>query len=206
MNKGIKELCVSNQVGGHWSGLPILRNYFIEIYGLTLDIPELKFYEHDRFSEYMVVPPSLSEEQILKALSERFEAGVDLALEQAMSGRSTSVPEQKRPNGLYIFAHGGTDTPDVAHLGKSYLDASSLKFPFANVKEYFLMTGFHRFTRGYFMDKRGGTITSSLAPDRYPLLGQFTNWPTLNELCLEDLASVEFRKSSMGPRELFLLP
>lgn len=195
-----------HQIRTHWSGPPLLRKYFTEIYGITINISKLEFYENERFSEHMVVPPSLSEEKILKALSERFKINVTLALEEVRSSSHTSIPEQKRPNGLYFFAHGGTDTPDIAHLGKSYLDASSLKFPFANVKEYLLMTGFHKFTRGHFMDEEGRTLTSSLAPHRYPLSGEISDWPGPRELSLDHVTSVHFRHRVMGPRELFLLP
>lgn len=109
--------------------------------------------------------------------------------------------EQKRPQGLYVFAHAGGDDPDAQHLGKSYDDAVEVNMTFMNPKEYLLATGFHRWLKKYFMDLKGATRTSSLWSDG-GLVGGY--WlPSNGGLGLYG-GDRDDRDSGSGPRELFL--
>jgi hypothetical protein len=63
------------------------------------------------------------------------------------------------------------------------------------------MTGFHKFTKGYFMDKVGWTRTSNLWSDGYLVHGLWRGGHS--ELWLSN-GYRDSRHSDSGPRELFL--
>ncbi len=186
--------------------IPMLEKYFSEVYGLTIDLSQLMFPENDALPAFMAVPPQLSEDAIMEAI-QKFCAKKNLAVDlyrykNPAAENIDRTREQRRPSGLYIFAHSGEDEPDAKYRGKSYDDATALGFPFASAKEYLLMTGFHKFVKGYFMDKKGWTRTSSLWSDGYLVGGgSSADGSKLNLYS----GFVDDRDPDDGVRELFLL-
>lgn len=175
----------------------LLEKYFQEVYGYTISLAGIQFPEKGEFSAYMAVPPGLDEDTIMKRLAAHFEVN-------PFSWRAPIVDninrefEQKRPQGLYVFAHRGGDEPDDIHRNKSYDDAMSQNLIFLNPKEYLLVSGFHRYVSGHFMDRKGWTRTSSLWSDGYLVYG---SWSDANaELYLND-GNRDLRHSDYGPRE-----
>ncbi|MCP4355783.1 MAG: hypothetical protein GY793_09180, partial [Proteobacteria bacterium] len=87
------------------------------------------------------------------------------------------------------------------HLGESYDDAISAGYSFANAREYLLITGFHKFIKSKFMDKKAWTRTSTLWSDGYLVDGSWLD--AIRGLKLRGGARVH-RLAGGGPRELIL--
>lgn len=175
----------------------LLEKYFQEVYGYTISLAGIQFPEKGEFSAYMAVPPGLDEDTIMKRLTAHFEVN-------PFSWRSPIVDninrelEQKRPQGLYVFAHRGGDEPDDIHRNKSYDDAMAQNLIFLNPKEYLLVSGFHRYVSGHFMDRKGWTRTSSLWSGGFLVNGRWLDADA--KLCLYD-GYRDGRYSDDGPRE-----
>ena len=138
------------------------EQYFAEVLGYTLDLSGVVFPEKVGFTTYMVVPADINEDYIFRRITEHFKVG-QYAWQSPVADNVNRKIEQKRPQGLYVFAHAGGDEPDAKHLGKSYDDAMAVNMTFMNPKEYLLATGFHHFiNKDHFMDVKGCTRTSSL--------------------------------------------
>ena len=175
-----------------------LEKYFQEVFELKVDLSYTQFPEKFGFATFMAVPPTLDEDQIMKALTIKF--GVNPYMYMAAE-KINREAEQKRPEGLYVFAHVGGDEPDAQHLGKSYDDAIASGMLFLNAKEYLLVSGFHRWLKGHFMDKKGWTRTSSLWSDGFLVRGRW--FEALRSLYLSD-GYRGYCRPEDGPRELFL--
>ncbi|MEK7118221.1 MAG: hypothetical protein AAB869_01295, partial [Patescibacteria group bacterium] len=147
------------------SAAELIEQYFHQVYGHTLDLAGIEFPEKEGFTTFMSAPPELDEDKIWECGTKYFKVNSYARKTPIASSidRSFSLA-QKRPSGLYVFAHRGGDEPDVMHR-KSYDQGMTEDLTFANPKEYLLMTFFHRFVKGYFMDKNGWTRTSSLWSD-----------------------------------------
>lgn len=179
----------------------LIEQYFAEVLNYTLDLNGVVFPEKEGFATYMVVPSDLDEDQIFSRITTYFKVGQYAYQSPAASNINREV-EQKRPQGLYVFAHCGGDEPDAKHLGKSYDDAMGQSMQFLNPKEYLLATGFHRFmNKDHFMDVKGYTRTSSLWSGGGLVGGGFV--PGDGELGLR-YGNRGNRRSGYGPRELFL--
>ncbi|OGZ06675.1 MAG: hypothetical protein A3D65_02010 [Candidatus Lloydbacteria bacterium RIFCSPHIGHO2_02_FULL_50_13] len=142
----------------------LLEQYFHKVFGHTIDLAGIDFPEKKGFGTWMAVPPELDEDKIMECLTKHFKVS-SYAWKTPVALNIDRAKEQRRPSSLYVFAHRGGDEPDDVHRNKSYDRAMAEGFPFANPKEYLLMTGFHRYVEGYFMDKKGWTRTSSLFSD-----------------------------------------
>jgi hypothetical protein len=177
-----------------------LEQYFYEVYGYTLDLSGIEFPEKECFSTWMAVPPELSEDKIMECITRHFMVARYL-WKSPITANIDLAKEQRRPSGLYVLAHRGGDESDDVHRNKSYDCATAKGFPFANLKEYLLMTGFHRFEKGHFMDNKGWTHTSSLWSEGFLVSG--FGGGARGRLCIgdgdRDNASID-----RGPRELFL--
>jgi hypothetical protein len=177
-----------------------IEKYFIEVFGVTIDLTGVPFPEKEGFPAYMVRPVGLDEGFVLDHLAQYF--GVDkYTWLSPVAEKVDRTSEQKRPQGLYVFAHVGGDEPDANHLGKSYDDAIKKGLVFANPLEYLLMTGFHMWKHKKWMDVKGWTRTSSLWSDGGVVDGCWSL--SDRELCLA-YGNRADRSTSAGPRELFL--
>ncbi len=176
----------------------LLAKFFQELFGMKIDLGKIHFPTREGFNAFMAVPPKLSEDQIMDAYRGKWGINLYKWMDPAAKKIDRST-EQERPKGLYVFAHRGGDEPDQEHLGKSYDDAMAAKMLFLNPKEYLLVTGFHRFTKDYFMDRKGWTRTSSLWSGG-SLMGGYWGGGT-SELGL-DCGARDSRGSDYGPREL----
>lgn len=178
----------------------LLEQYFSEVLSYTLELSSVVFPEKEGFATYMAVPMDLDEDEIMKRITSHFKVNPYSWLSPIASNINRKV-EQKRPQGLYVFAHCGGDEPDAKHLGKSYDDAMEVNMTFMNPKEYLLATGFHRWLKNHFMDVKGWTRTSSLWSDGGLVCGFWS--PSSGRLCL-NFGIRDSRFSDSGPRELFL--
>lgn len=176
----------------------LLAKFFQEVFGLKIDLGKIAFPTREEFSTFMAVPPQLSEDQIMEAYKKKWGTNLFRWKEPAAS-EIDRKSEQKRPSGLYVFAHRGGDETDQSHLGKSYDDAVAASMIFMNDKEYLLATGFHRFAKERFMDVKGCTRTSSLWSDGDLVLGSWD--PGGSGLCLDN-GNRDYRNYDSGPREL----
>lgn len=203
--KKLSELC-NFQIQNEQAlvAIPLLIDYYNKVYGIDIsDIAEMEFPEHATFQTFMAVSPKLDEDQIMMSLREYFKIELYRYKEPVAKNinRDEEAKIQKRPSGLYVFAHSGQDEPDTNHRNKSYDDAVAEKITFANAKEYLLMTGFHKFIKGYFMDKKGWTRTSSLWVGGNLVLG---NWSDANSKLYLRNGGRDYGHADDGPRELFL--
>lgn len=179
----------------------LLERYFAEVYDLKVDLARYNIPKVEGMPAYMAVPPQLDEDTIMEALKKKYGISLGRYKNPAAKNIDRSL-EQRRPQGLYVFAHRGDDRPDEMYRGKSYNDAIAEKMTFANAKEYLLMTGFHKFTKGYFMDKQGWTRTSSIWSDGDLVDG---GWDEGGSKLWLGSSDRDNRDSDDGPRELFLL-
>lgn len=192
---------VLNKLAGRkHSCAELLERYFREVLGYALDLTGVVFPEKASFPVYMAVPTDLNEDQIFNRITAHFNVG-QYAWRLPVASNINREVEQKRPKGLYVFAHVGGDEPDAKHLGKSYDDAMQANMTFMNPKEYLLATGFHRWLKDHFMDVKGWTRTSSLWSDGDLVYGRFDSGSS--KLCLND-GDRDDRDPDGGPRELFL--
>jgi hypothetical protein len=182
----------------------VLIDYYQKVFGIDIsEISDMAFPEHETFKTYMAVSPLLNEDQIMDAFKKYFNIGLFQYKTPIASSidRDEEKRIQKRSSGLYVFAHSGQDEPDQNHRGKSYNDAVAEQMIFANIKEYLLITGFHKFTKNIFMDKNGWTRTSSLWSDG-SLVG--ADWHGNDSQLRVGNGYVDFRYSDFGPRQLIL--
>ena len=205
VQKLYKELEIPTQSEQVLAAIPLLIDYYSKVYGIDIsEVAEMEFPEHATLQTFMAVSPKLGDEdQIMMSLREYFKINLYRYKEPVAKNvnRDEEAKIQKRPSGLYVFAHSGQDEPDTNHRNKSYDDAVAAKMTFANAKEYLLMTGFHKFTKGYFMDKKGWTRTASLWVDGYLVGGRWSD--ASSGLCLSNGVR-GYGNAGSGPRELFL--
>ena len=149
-----------------------LQRYFWVVFNLRVDLSKEVFSQKDDFSAFMVVPPELDEGIAIAAFVKKWGITIYQHLEPIAENINRNK-EQSRPKGLYVFAHRGGDESDKQYLNRSYNTGILTGRPFANALEYLLMTGFHKFTKGYFMDRKGWTRFSSLWSDGNLVGGQF---------------------------------
>lgn len=204
LSEGFASLVASaiNKVSGRkHPQAELIEQYFAEVLGYTLDLTGAVFPEKEGFATYMAVPADLDEDQIFSRIVTHFKVG-QYAWQSPVADNIDRKIEQKRSQGLYVFAHVGGDEPDAKHLGKSYDDAMAVNMTFMNPKEYLLATGFHRWlNKDHFMDVKGYTRTSSLWSDG-GLVNGYCH-PSDGKLDLND-GNRDNRDSASGPRELFL--
>jgi hypothetical protein len=177
-----------------------IRDFYKEVLGLSINLAGVRFPEKEGFPNCMVRCEGFDEDFVVNKLCKHFSVNKYFLQAPAAKYLNRNL-EQKRPNGLYVFAYVGGDEPDVKHLGKSYEDAMAEQMIFANPLEYLLMTGFHQWEKQKWMDISGSTLTSSLWLDGGLVSGFFDPHP--QELYLLDY-SHDLRRPSFGPCELFL--
>ena len=185
------------------AAIPTLIAYYQKVFGIDIsEIKDMEFPDSDQFPAYMPVASNLDEDQIMEAFKKYFKKDIYRYKSPAAKNinRDEEAKIQPRPSGLYIIAHTGQDEPDTKHRNKSYDDAVAEKMVFATAKEYLLMTGYHMFTKGYFMDKAGWTRTASLWSDGCLVFGYW--FGDNSELWLSD-GFRDNRNSDNGPREKF---
>ncbi len=187
-------------VGCKHSHAELIEKYFREVFDYTLDLSNITFPEKIGFPVYMAVPQDISEDEIAKRIAAYFKVGLGTYSSSVTSSVKRDF-EQIRPQGLYVFVHRGGDEPEFEYRNKSYDDVAELGVLFLNIKEYLLVTGFHRWTKGYFMDIKGWTRTSSFQSSRYMFRGCWNK--ESDQLCLYRSRSGR-RYPSNGLRELFL--
>ncbi len=177
-----------------------IERFYAEVLGMKIDLAGVAFPEKPGFPSYMVVMPGLNEDAVMQKITKRF--GVKAyAWTSPIAENIDRKVEQSRSQGLYVFAHVGGDEPDAQHLGKSYDDAMEAEMIFANPIEYLLITGFHMWKHGKWMDSKGWTRTSSLWSVGHLVGGRWL--PHSRGLYLDD-GDRDLRNPDGGPRELFL--
>jgi hypothetical protein len=178
-----------------------IERFYLQVLGSKLGLSGVPFPEKRGFPAYMAVLPDLDEDIVMTKVCAYFQVKPYI-YKKPIAQNIDRKSAQKRPNGLYVLAHGGTDEPDSAHLNKSYDDAMEVGMIFANPLEYPLMTAFHKFKHGKWMDeKEGWTRTSSLWSGGRLVSGSW--FPGSQGLYLIDGAR-DYRNPFFGPRELFL--
>ncbi|OIO29126.1 hypothetical protein COX93_00580 [Candidatus Nomurabacteria bacterium CG_4_10_14_0_2_um_filter_30_12] len=180
----------------------LLTKFFLEVFNFRINLSKAVFPEKEGFSVYMLVPPQFrgKEDMVIETGAKKF--GVDFyKYQNPIASNIDRVLEQKRPNGLYVFAHRGGDEPDAEHLGKSYDDAMSVQMIFANPLEYLLLTLFHKWLNGKFMDVKGWTRTSSLWSGGVLVNGC---WRSSDGKLRLGSGDHDNRGSGGGPRQLIL--
>ncbi|MBU3968998.1 hypothetical protein KJ991_02160 [Patescibacteria group bacterium] len=200
---------ISIQSKNIFAQTPLLEKYYQEVYGITLDLSEIVFPEHPDFPAIMVDDLSQNEDEIMECIQKFFNkpgAPVNLykyknPVAENIDRKSEELQVRQLQSGLVVFAHTGQDEPDDKHRKKSYSMAIVEKLMFAKYREYLRMTGFHKFIKGYFMDKNGWTRTSSLWADGYLVVGY---WVDDNAELYADSGHVDYTHPSDGPRQLFL--
>lgn len=187
---------ISRFSSGKHLAAELLEKYFQDVYDRTLDLTGVQFPEKEGFTTWMAVPTELDEDAIMARAAAYFKVKL-YAWREPIEANINRELEQKRPQGLYILAHRGGDEPDDVHRNKSYNDIMA-NLTFLNPKEYLLVSGFHRYTKGYFMDKKGWTRTSSLWSVGVLVFGRWDD--ACAKLCL-DFGYRDGRIPCDGPRE-----
>ena len=177
-----------------------LERYFKEVLDHSVDLTGLPFPEKEGMPAYMVGGLPMTTAVIMERIISHFKVGqyVWKTLEEGAMIRDLS---QKRPQGMYVFAHTGSDEPDTKHRKKSFDDFTSEKLQCMDPSEYFLSTGFHMWKHSRWMDVKGWTRLSSLWSVGYAVCGDFH--PGNQRLYLCD-GLRDYRGADAGPRELFL--
>ncbi len=198
-----------------------LAIYFKVVFGLKLNFTKFRFPRQESFSSYMVVPSELNEDDIMEAFAKRWGSNKNLfRLKRPVTSTLDRTKEQKRPRGTYVFAHKGGGEPDEVFSGASYDNVAEMGINFANIKEYLLMTGFHKFKQdcflggingwarnyedrgGEFMDQNGWTRTSSFYTDGSLILGHGGEDDPRGRLAVGDRSH---NSRGDGPRHIILL-
>ncbi len=181
--------------------ISLLVDFYKRVLGINKpEIAELTFPQREEFRTFMVGGLASDEDQIMEAYKKKWGINSYRWMEPAAS-KIDRKSEQKRPSGLYVFAHRGGDEPDQTHLGKSYDDAMAANMIFMNSKEYLLATGLHRFTKEHFMDVKGWTRTSDLWSDGDLVIG---SWSSDDSRLYLGYGNRDRRRPDGGPRELVL--
>ncbi|TSD03456.1 MAG: hypothetical protein Athens071416_137 [Parcubacteria group bacterium Athens0714_16] len=202
-----KKLNIPFQSESILTQLPLLEKYYQEVYGITLDLSGITFPENPDFPVIMVDDLSQYEDQIMDCIQKFFnkpDSPVNLykyknPVAKNIDRESEKLQVRTLQSGLVVFAHKGGDEPDL--LNMSYNTTIEKKIQFMKYREYLRATGFHRFTKGYFMDRNGWTRTSSLWFDGYLVIGSWFDGDA--ELCA-DSDNVDRTHPYDGPRQLFL--
>jgi hypothetical protein len=208
IQKICKDLSIPIQSEKILTLIPSLEKYYADVYGTTIDLSEMIFPEN--CPAYMAFDHRAgNEDEVMEALKKFFhkeDNQVNLyKYRNPISGNINREEEKKvspRPAGLYVVGHSGEDEPDVIHRKKSYNMAVAEKLIFATGWEYLLLTGFHKYAKGYFMDKKGWTRTSSLWVGGSLVRGCWNDddsWLYLVN------GSVDSTIPNCGPRQLFLV-
>lgn len=180
----------------------LLTRFFLEVFNFKINLSKAVFPQKEGFPAYMAVPPQFrwKEDEVAETGTKKFGVGL-YKYQNPIASNINRELEQKRPSGLYVFAHRGGDEPDAEHLGNSYDDAMAVQMIFANPLEYSLMTLFHKWLHDKFMDVKGWTRTSSLWSDGSLVCGCWN--PADGKLRLGD-GRRDYLRSGRGPRQLIL--
>jgi len=143
----------------------LIADYYLKIFDLDIKskILKMQFPRKEGLNVFMLAGhPALhkQEDKITDAFVKKWGIGVlkDLS---PVADKVNRHFEQSRPKSLYLFIHHGGDRPDIRYQGRHYEHMRNIGTMFLNAEEYLLCTGFHRFTKDYFMDKNWCTKTSS---------------------------------------------
>lgn len=186
--------------GRRHSAAEDIEKFYFEVLGISVDLTNVRFPEKAGFLVYMAVAPGLNEDAVMGSITKHFKVGAWI-WKSPIAANIDRASQQKRSEGLYVFSHVGGDEPDAQHLGKSYDDAVEAKMVFVNPLEYLLMTGFHMWKHGHWLDSKSWTRTSSLWSDGHLVCGRLG--PQYLKLDLY-YSSPDYRHEGAGPRELFL--
>jgi len=207
IQKICKDLSIPFQSEDILFQIPLLEKYYQEVYGITLDLSEIQFPENPNFPAIMVDDLSQDEDEIMDCIQKFFnKPSFPVNLYKYRNPVATNIDRESEKSqirtlqsGLVVFAHKGGDEPDL--LNMSYNTAVERKILFMKYREYLRATGFHKYTKGYFMDRKGWTRTSSLWLYGCLVFGfwndDFAGLYAFN-------SDVEHTNPGSGPRQLFL--
>jgi len=209
IQKICKDLSIPIQSEHILTQIPLLEKYYQEVYRIKLDLSEITFPENPGFPAIMVDDLSQDEDQIMDCIQKYFnkpDRPVNLykyrnPVAQNINREAEKLQVRTPQSGLVVFAHTGQDEPDDKHRNKSYNMAVAENLVFAKYREYLRMTGFHKYTKGNFMDCKGWTRTSSLWSDGYLVSG---SWDDDDAWLFADDDSADGAHLGAGSRQLFL--
>ncbi len=208
-----KKIDIPTQSENILAQIPLLEKYYQKVYGIKLDLFEIAFPDNPQFPVIMVDDLSQDEDQIMdciriffnKSVFNKSDGSVNLyeymnpvALHINREAENKQVRQLQ--SGLVVFAHTGQNEPDSNHREKSYNVATAEGMQFMKFREYLRATGFHKYTKEYFMDKKGWTRTSSLWANSYLVVGDWGGGAA--GLCARG-GDVDDASPDGGPRELF---
>ncbi len=189
----------------------LLEKYFLDVYGLTTDLSQFRFPALAGLPGYMAVPPELSISAIIDGIKKTYAVEVDTVGRDVKDFKDHH--SQERPNSLYAFIHRDQESADPILNGKDILRISAANTKSATLKEYLLINGFHRFTKGRFMNgpQHNSTVTSSFwfeqegSSSAYQVASSFTPaWGNCSDT-IELYVCKTYEVRDNGHRELFML-
>ena len=189
-----------------------LTRFFKEIFDYDLNLTGIKIPKKENFTSYMAVPPDFTEAFISQKFVEKFKIKFESSFGSNISEHINFELEQRRPKRLYLFAHKGGDWADKEYLDKSNNDAEKDRILFTNVKEYLLITGFTKFTKGKFLHVSfkddGWTHTSSIWKDwpdhQIPITGS-SDYPNQIFMCNSGNKGKDAKSPTAGVRRVIYL-
>src|SRR3990172_5150985 len=92
----------------------LIEQYFHQVFGYSLDLAGVQFPEREGFATWMAVPLELDEDKIVECVVKHFKVKL-YAWKSPIAANINRTLAQKRPAGLYVFAHRGGDEPDAIH-------------------------------------------------------------------------------------------
>lgn len=191
---------IAGMIGRKHPAAEELEQYFKEVLKYSVNLTGVPFPEKEGMPAYMVGGLPITTAEIMGRITSHFNVGKYSwkTLEEGAMIRDVS---QKRPQGMYVFAHTGSDEPDTQHRNKSFNDFTTEKLQCMDSSEYLLSSGFHMWKHEKWMDMVGWTRTSSLWSGGLLVHGGW--YSDDSRLCLYYGDRVNCYPDS-GPRELFL--
>lgn len=177
-----------------------LEQYFKEVLNYKIDLTGIPFPEKEGMPVYMVGGLPLNPSVIMERITSHFKVS-PYSWKTLEEGAMIRDASQKRPQGMYVFAHTGSDEPDTKHRNKSFDDFTTEGLQCMDPSEYLLSTGYHMWKHKKWMDVNGWTRTPSLWADGGLVIGRWR--PGGSKLYLCD-GNRDGRYRVGGPRELFL--
>lgn len=179
-----------------------LQRYLDEVFDLEYDLSGFKFPEKDGFPAYMVGGLPISVAEILDDLAVYFKVKKDTTWDLEGQGQMKRIKSQKRPKGIYVFAHTGSDEPDAQLRNISFDGADTGNRQLMDFPEYLLSTGFHMWKHKTWMDSNTTTTaTSSLWFVGLLVCGKYKSVDKMLRFFDGDS---EDCYPGRGPREIFL--
>ncbi len=137
-----------------------LEQFFLKIYGISLDLCRVPFPKRKGFNHYMVCPPELN----LTLVYTRFLKLDSIAHKRNPIADLTNLRERsKRPENLYVFSHKGAIYPDADHANKCHKVFMKECRTYMTAVEYVLCWQFMWWMHRVQLDYKTMTITTTVS-------------------------------------------